>query len=180
VQSEAIDALGDELRASIAAIFDTAYAIEEGAGSSPAWSALCAELEVPMLDDDERAKVRAAQRPTRGAPVAEVMAAAEAAAKRVRRKLKKIDVWDAPRPVERAHEKLMRLCESVGGELVRTYKGEVLPETGMFANVLKHHDPTKKTHTKATAHALRCTSCGAPKLRNDPVCPFCDNPMVKT
>ena len=65
-------------------------------------------------------------------------------------------------------------------QVAQAYRKLVVPKRGgMFANVLAHHDASApKPRTGAVAHALRCTTCGAPRIREGYDCPFCDNAMV--
>ncbi len=179
--SERIDEVQSELRALVTEAFDVAYAIEEPAGTSDAWDAICARFAIERLEPSQRPGVLATQRPHRGAPVFELHNVAKTIEAQSRRALKKIDVWDAPGPVERAHESLRRFIERMPDELLSAYKKAVLPERkGMFANVLTHQTAGKGQPTGGSAHALRCTTCGAPRLDAESFeCGFCGNDMVK-
>lgn len=179
---ERVETLGAQLRGAIAQAFDCAIAIDEGAGTSPEWLALCAHWRVPAVSEQEREEIRAAQKPERGAPVMELGAVIEAIVRFTRLEAKRIDTWEDPHEIRVAHDKLSRLVDRIADELVTSYRNLVLPpRRGMFGNVLVHHDPAAKKSAweKAHAHAMRCRHCGAPRLRDaDLTCAFCDQPMA--
>jgi len=173
--------LQGELNRGIRQIFDTALSVEEGAGVTPEWQALCAHYGVSLVSDEERTQIRAAQRPELGAAVMEFQQVVDKLVRWLRIQTKQVDVWDAPDDVERTHEKLLRLLDRISNELGTAYRGTVLPKPkGMFGNALMHHDPNAKSSwDKARAHSLRCTNCGAPRLKTtDLICAFCDKQMA--
>lgn len=167
-------------RAGISRAFDLAYSIEEGAGSSPDWIAAMAHFEVTPISEEERAQVRAAQNPLRGAPVPEFREVVVTIVKQARSSLRKVKTFDAPTEVEILHTRLVRLFERSEGELTDAYRRAVLPaRKGMFANVMAHQAEAPKNWMSPSAHALRCRHCGAPRLNEkDFVCAFCDQQMV--
>lgn len=170
--------LGEE----VARAFDAAYDIEEPAGSSEAWHATCARWGVAPIGEVERAEVRSALRPLRGAAIPEVQAVAEELAREVRVEARRVSTFDVPRDVEAAHEKLLRACDRMPADVVAAYRAAVLPKRqGMFGNVMKHHDPAQKSRYESpTAHAMRCTTCGAPRLSAQGFeCEFCGGHMAE-
>ncbi len=179
---ERVETLGAQLKTAIAQVFDCAITIEEGAGTSHQWQALCAHWGVHSVSEQEREEIRVAQKPERGAPVMEVGAVIEAIVKWARIEAKRIDTWDDPHEVRVAHEKLSRLVDRIADELGASYRNLVLPpRRGMFGNVLAHHDAAAKKNAweKAHAHTMRCRHCGAPRLRDaDLTCAFCDQSMA--
>jgi len=179
-RQQRLEELGDWFARSIRTVFETAYAIEEPAGVSDAWRAVCEQHGVTPIDDEERQQVRAAQRPLRGAPVMEMVPIVSEICRQGRVALNRIDVWEEGQEAKTLHERLGNLFGRTDRELVGAYKKAVLPKPGgMFANVLASHDPSKKTKGGASAHSLRCKTCGAPRLNDeDFTCAFCDNPMV--
>jgi hypothetical protein len=176
-----LEQLREDLTRGIRQIFFTAMAVEEPAGRSEEWAALCAHYGVALVSDAERDQIRAAQKPLRGAPVMEFRAVVERLARWMRVETKKVNVFDAPSDVERMHDKMLLLLDRIERELVTSYSGEVLPKRqGMFGNVMAHHDPNKKpVWDSSRAHALTCRHCGAPRLKaGDLVCAFCDRNMT--
>lgn len=166
----------------VARAFDAACAIEEPAGSSDAWREVCARWGVTPASEAERAEVRAALSPLFGAPVPDVQAVARAIAREMRVEARRMSTFDVPREVEAAHDQLLRACDRLADELVVAYRALVLPKRrGMFANVMQHHDPEAKSrYEKPMAHAMRCTTCGAPRLKEDEfACAFCSGHMAE-
>jgi len=164
----------------VAGVFDTAHGVEEGAGVSAQWRQYCERYQVSLLDDTERAQVRVAQRPVRGAALMEVQDVITAVVKEYRIALKGINVWDAPREVELFHEKFLTLLERTSNEFLSAYKKAVLPKpAGMFANVFSAQQTVSQSPSSPTAVTLRCKNCSAPRLNDrDFVCAYCDEQMV--
>jgi hypothetical protein len=172
-----------ELRAwlarSVAHVFREACGVMEPAGSSPGWDQTRAWLGVAPLGDAERAEVRAAQRPLGGAAVMEVAAACTAVVRQARLSLGRVREGVVPEvDTQLAH--LRALLERTERELLEAYKRVVLPaRRGMFANALASHD-AGAPKWGATAHALGCRNCGAPRLSDrDFECAYCGQRMVE-
>jgi hypothetical protein len=186
MSSEARRAALTELHAAITRgvtqLFDTAVAIEEPVGLSEEWLSLLGYYGVAPISEQERVEVRAAQRPERGAALMELSQMVVILSKWARREVKRIDVdiIDDPSDVQIMHERLLRLTDRIANELDIAYRQAVLPKRqGMFANATAHHDPSQKSWTKANAHAFKCRTCGAPRLKaGEDTCPFCGNPMA--
>lgn len=180
-KQQKVEEIRDWFSQSIQHVFETAYGIEEPAGTSEGWQAVCAQYGVTPIDDEERQQVRAAQKPTRGAPVMELGPVVEEICRQGRVALNRIDVWEAPQEAKTLHERLGNLFSRTNNELVGAYKKAVLPKPagGMFGNVFASHDPSKKAKSGPSAHTLRCKTCGAPRLSDqDFTCAFCQNEMV--
>lgn len=182
-RAQRVDFLTTTLRDGITQIFDTAIAVDDPAGTSPEWDALRTHYGVSAISDEERAQVRAAQNPTRGAALMELSQTVKSLIFWTRREGKRCDpdIIDDPPELRVAHARLMGLVDRVDGELDMAYRAAVLPARGgMFANALAHHDanaPKPKWH-KSQAMAFKCKNCGAPKLsKSDTECPFCGNPL---
>lgn len=179
----ALTELHAALTRGVTQIFDTAYGVDEPAGVTPEWLSLLAYYGVSPISEAERVEVRAAQRPERGAALMEVSQLVAILAKWARREAKRIDVdiIDDPSEVQIMHERLVRLADRVANELDIAYRGAVLPKRkGMFANATAHHDPKHNAGwVKPLAHAFKCQTCGAPRLKaGEDTCPFCGNPMA--
>ena len=172
---EQIDAIWVRFREQIAEAFDTAYKVEEPAGLSPQWQALCARCGVAHISDTERAQVIAAQRPLRGAAAMELVGVVKFICREHRIQLKKVDTWDAPGGADARHGSLMNLIERTDKELLSAYRGAVLPKpTGMFGNVFATPSTTASTHQAASASAITCKACGGPRLgAQDYSCAYC-------
>lgn len=164
----------------IGAAFCEALAIPEPAGGSPAWARACDEHGVPLISEQARAEVRAAQRPIRGAPVMELAQVVTAIVGATRAHLEHVAVA-APAEIAR-RDGLRRLLERADREVIEAYKRVVLPRrAGMFANVLAHHDASARAPALGVpgADALLCQTCGAPRLGDrDLECAFCGNHMA--
>lgn len=175
-----MDELHVTLRDGITQIFDTAFGVEEPAGSSAEWDALRLHYGAASISDEDRQGVREHQRPTRGAPLIEFKDVVRSLCLWTRRETRRVDVdiIDDPPELRILHERLLRLVDRVQGELDTAYRGAVLPARvgGMFGNVMKHHDangPAKRWE-KGSAVAFKCKNCGAPKLsKADTECAFC-------
>ncbi len=170
---QALNLLHQQLREQVTRIFTTAYAIEQGAGLSPAWVQLCQEYGVTPLDDQQRRETWAALRPLRGAAVAEFKDTVAAAVASIRKPLRKLERNLLPEPVQRSAESLAKLLERTEHELVTAYRGAVLPKSGgMFANVFAANRQTGPA--QGEAQALTCLQCGAPRLNTrDFNCAYC-------
>ena len=177
-----VEALRRRFGEEVARAFDAACAVEEPAGSSAAWLEVCARWGIAAIDDGERAQVKAALSPLFGAPIPELHAVAAAIAKEIRVEARKISTFDVPRDVEAAHERLLAACSSLADDLVSAYRALVLPKRrGMFANVMKHHDPSAKSaYESPMAHSMRCRTCGAPRMGEQGfTCEFCGGHMAE-
>ncbi len=176
--SAQIDGVWIRFREQIAEAFATAHAIEEPAGSSPQWQALCQRHGAPLISDQERMQVVAAQKPLRGAPAMELQPAIKAICREHRIACKKIDVWDAGSALEFKHQSLMSLIDRTENELLTAYRGAVLPKpAGMFAHVVSGGAPAA-THTTRAA-AITCRACGGPRLGDkDLTCAYCGTPFT--
>ena len=177
-----VEALQRRFGEEVARAFDAACAVEEPAGSSAAWRDVCERWDVAPIDDAERAQVKTGLSPLFGAPVPELHAVAVAIAREIRIEARKISVFDVPREVETAHERLLAGCQRLAEDLVSAYRALVLPKRrGMFANVMKHHDPSAKSgYESPMAHSMRCVTCGAPKMGEQGFsCAFCGGHMAE-
>jgi hypothetical protein len=174
---EQIDAIWVRFREQIAEAYKAAYEVDEPAGNSPAWQALCARCGVEHISDTERAQVIAAQKPLRGAPAMELVAVVKVLCRENRIRLKKVDTWDASNVADARHGALMNLIDRTDKELLSAYRGEVLPKpTGMFGNVFATPSTTASSHQASTASAITCKACGGPRLSpNDYTCAYCGN-----
>ncbi len=154
--------------------------IEEGAGSSPGWGQVCTYFGVPLISDEERGQVRAAQRPIRGAPVMEVHSVVGVVVQRARVSLNGVSLDEAPPEVEMFYEQLRLLFERTERELIAAYRRAVLPQRhGMFGNVMAHHDPSGTAPAGPRAYSLTCRHCGAPRLSDEDFeCPYCGQNMA--
>jgi len=180
---EQIDAIWVRFRERIAEAFDTAYKVEEPAGLTPAWQALCARCGVSHISDTERAQVIAAQRPLRGAAAMELVEVVKFICREHRIQLKKVDTWDAPGGADARHGSLMNLIDRTDKELLTAYRGAVLPKpTGMFGNVFATPtatptatpSTTASAHQSASASTITCKACGGPRLSaQDYSCAYC-------
>ncbi|MFH2007166.1 MAG: hypothetical protein ABI333_11315 [bacterium] len=179
--SQQIDGIWIQFRAQLGDAFKTAYEVEEGAGSSAAWQALCAQWNVALISEEERRQVRAAQKPLRGAPAMELLAVTKNIVSLHRIALKKIDAWDVGQGVESKYDRLMALLERTDNELLTAYRNAVLPKQGgMFGNVFVGAQPGAKPASTAPAVVtLTCRGCGAPRLSaKDFTCAYCDQQLV--
>lgn len=160
--------------------YQTAWGVAEPAGATAEWQQICAYFGVPLLSDQERGEVRAAQRPTRGAAVMELSQVISAIVRQARVSLMSVDTSEAHPNTQSLQEQLRMLFERTERETVDAYKRAVLPQrVGMFGNVMAHHDGAAKQHTDAIAHSLLCRTCGAPRLNTtDFICPFCNQHMA--
>ncbi len=175
---EQIDAIWVRFRERIGEAYKAAYEVDEPAGSSPAWQALCAQYGVEPISDTERAQVVAAQKPLRGAPAMELVELVKAICREHRVQLKKVDTWDASGVADARHGALMNLIDRTDKELLTAYRGEVLPKpAGMFGNVFATPSTTAASaHQTSTASAITCKACGGPRLSpNDYTCAYCGN-----
>ena len=183
-RAQQITALRGDFTRSIAEAFDAACAIEQPAGTSSAWEAICARYQVALSSSQEREQIRAAQRPTRGAPIMELRDVVVAICKQVRPQLKRLDATLGSPEERRVWNELYRLIDRAERELVNLYKRHVLPPTtgGLFANVLAHAGTTgSAAASKGSANLLRCRHCGAPRMNenNDFMCEFCEQHMFE-
>ena len=176
---EQIDAIWVRFREQIAEAYDTAYQVDEPAGNSAAWQALCARCGVAHISDTERAQVIAAQKPLRGAPAMELVGVVKVICREHRIRLKKVDTWDASGVADARHGALSNLIDRTDKELLTAYRGEVLPKpAGMFGNVFATPTATPaataSAHQTSTASAITCKACGGPRLSpNDYTCAYC-------
>lgn len=171
---------GESLQRYLTEAFDTAYAIDQPAGASEPWALICARWGVALLPEDERAQIRAGQRPLRGAPIVEVREVVVAIVFAARHSLRNLDAFDDDE-ADKEKDRVLRLTQRVENDLVDAYSRAVLPKRkGMFANATAHVDPAGTAPaTGVSAHSLRCRSCGAPRFSDkDLVCAFCDQPMA--
>lgn len=178
--AERIDEVWIRFRAEVAEAFGRAYEVEEPAGTSVAWDELLARNGVSPIGPEERAQVRAAQRPLRGAPALELFPVVQRICKEHRIALKRIDTWDAGSGVEFKHRSLLSLIERTEKELLDAYRNAVLPKRqGMFGNVFAAGAPQPSAFKAASASALTCQWCGAPRLSDkDFQCAFCGQQMA--
>ena len=171
---------GEALQRFLAETFDTAYAIDEPAGSSSAWESVCARWSVTMLPMVEREQIRAGQRPLRGAPIVEVREVVVAIVFAARHSLRTVDTFDDD-AADAEKDRLLRLTQRAESELVDAYSRAVLPKRrGMFANATAHVAPGPAAAPQtAAAHSLRCRHCGAPRFSDkDFECVFCGQQMA--
>jgi hypothetical protein len=172
----------EELRAffgdAIKEAFEAAYAIDEPAGRSEAWAALCARYGIELIDDGEREQVIRAQRPLRGAPVMEFGPLVTELCRQTRGALRQIGVVDGYPETETLYNRLYNLLGRTDQELLAAYRQAVLPKSGgMFANVFA--SAAAPQASGPSAYSLRCQNCGAPRLsKQDFICGFCDQHMV--
>jgi hypothetical protein len=159
---------------SVSGVFQQALAIDEPAGTSTGWQALCGHMGVPLMDASARQQARAAQNPHRGAPVMEVAQVMTAVVRQARKSLALVDAHQGG-AVESTHEKLRMLLDRTERESVDAYKRAVLPKRrGMFDHVLDHKQDAPAF--AGGAHILCCKTCGAPLLQErEFTCPFCGN-----
>lgn len=178
--ADQIDEVWIRFRIDVAEAFRTAYEVEEPAGVSMAWQALLARHGQAPIPDEERAQVKAAQRPLRGAAAVELFGITKALCREHRIALKRINVWDAGNAVEHKHQSLLNLIERTEGELLGAYRNAVLPKRqGMFGNVFATGTPQASRHTAPSASALTCGGCGAPRLSDkDFMCAYCGQQMI--
>ena len=171
---------GEALQRFLAETFDTAYAIEEPAGSSAAWAAVCARWGVKLLPESEREQIRGGQRPLRGAPILELREVVVAVVFAARHSLRTLDAFsDDAADVEK--DRLLRITQRAESELVDAYSRAVLPKRkSMFANATAHVTPGAAPAMPAVAaHTLRCRHCGAPRFSDkDFECVFCGQQMA--
>ncbi|MBI2392706.1 MAG: hypothetical protein HYV09_24180 [Deltaproteobacteria bacterium] len=164
---------------SVGEAFREASAIAEPAGTSPAWAAICARAGVPLCSDDDRAQIRAGQRPTRGAPLMEFQAVIAAIVRRTRQELAGLrNVMNDE--ADKLHDQIRRAVDGAEDETLRAYRNLVLPKRagGMFANATAHV-ATSAFQTAPAATSLTCKSCGAPHLEAGAFdCKYCGNRMV--
>lgn len=176
-----IDAIWIQFRADIGQAFNAAYAVEEPAGVTPDWQAMCQHWGVAHISDDERQQVRAAQKPLRGASAIEFLGVVKAIVKTHRIATKKLDSWDAHSTIEAKHTRLRSLLDRTDNELITAYKTAVLPKPGgMFAHAMAGAGAgPKPAQTGPTTSTLSCRGCGAPRLSTtDLICAYCDQQLV--
>ena len=182
-RAQKVDYLTTTLRNGVTQIFDTAMSVDEPAGTSAEWDALRTHYGVAAISDDERQQVITAQNPTRGAALMELSQTIKSLCFWARREARRVDVSiiDDPPELRVAHNRLISLVDRVDEEMDAAYRAAVLPaRTGMFGNVLNHHDPNapKPKWHKSQAQAFKCKNCGAPKLsKTDTECPFCGSAL---
>jgi rubrerythrin len=174
-----LQALRSWLSHSAAAIFREALAIDEPAGSSPAWQQACQFHGVAVLTQQEREEIRRHQQPLRGAPVMELAQMLTSLVRQARGSLHAVPQDGSP-AAESALDQLRILLDRMEREAVEAYKRAVLPKRqGMFGNVLAHHKEGAAPAFAPTTHILSCRTCGAPRLNDrDFNCPFCGNHMA--
>lgn len=170
---------GEALQRFLAETFDTAYAIDEPAGTSAEWEAVCARWGVNLLPDAEREQIRAGQRPLRGAPILEVREVVVAVVFATRHSLRTLDAFSDD-AADAEKDRLLRITQRAEGELVDAYSRAVLPKRkGMFANATANVTAGAAPAMPAiAAHSLRCQHCGAPRFCDkDFECVFCGQQM---
>jgi hypothetical protein len=177
--SQALDRLRGLFGASLGEAYAVAFAVEEPAGRSPQWDAVCKKWGVTQIGDEERAQIRAATRPTRGAAVMELQLVVSAIVQRGRYELGALRTPAYHYDLDRSYENVQRLVEGAEQEVMSGYKTTVLPKRGgMFANVAAHAAGAQKPMGAASA-GLLCRTCGAPQLQaEDFNCKYCGNRMV--
>jgi len=171
---------GEALQRFLAAAFDAAYAIEEPAGSSDIWAAVCARWGVRLLPETEREQIRAGQRPLRGAPILELREVVVAVVFAARHSLRTVDTFNDD-AADAEKDRMLRITQRAESELVEAYSRAVLPKRkGMFANATAHVQAGAAPLMPAVAaHSLRCRHCGAPRFSDkDFECVFCGQQMA--
>jgi hypothetical protein len=177
---EQLDQIWVQFRTAVAEAFRTAHEVEQPAGVTPQWQALCARYGVALLPDEERQQVLSAQRPLRGAAAMELHGVIKELCREHRIATKAIDAWDAGSDVEYKHQALLNLIERTERELLDAYRGAVLPKRqGMFGNLFAAGAPQAAAPVKAGAYTLSCRWCGAPRLSDkDFTCAYCGQQMA--
>jgi hypothetical protein len=171
---------GEALQRFLAESFDTAYAIDEPAGSCDAWAAVCVRWGVCVLPESDREQIRSGQRPLRGAPILELREVIVAIVFAARHSLRSVDTFNDD-PADAEKDRLLRITQRAETELVDAYSRAVLPKRkGMFANATAHVTPGAASAMPAiAAHTLRCRHCGAPRFSDrDFECVFCGQQMA--
>ena len=165
------------LQGAVGELWESAWGVEEPAGTNPRWEATRARWSVEAIDETERTQIRSAQRPTRGAPAMEVHRVALAIVREGRRRVKPLDPWEAPATARARHARLLRAFDRLERDLSSAWRTAVVPApTGMFGNVFASlGQPTAQS---AQSTVVRCPGCGAPRLvPADAHCAFCESPF---
>jgi hypothetical protein len=170
-----------EFRTSVSEAFDAALAIDEPAGTSPVWEALCRRHGVSLISDTERREVVAAQRPVCGAPFMEFRLVVESIVRATRPRARALwNITSSDHEVRTQGERLVRSLDRAEAELGAVYKSAVLPKpAGMFANAMSLAGSAPQQKARQLVSTLKCKNCGAPRMKTaDFVCQFCDQSMV--
>jgi hypothetical protein len=167
------------LGTSFGEVFATATAVAEPGGSTPAWDVVRDKWGVAKLSDEERAQIRAATRPIRGAPVMEVQLVVTAIAQRAREELGALRTPAYHYDLDRSFDQARRALEEGENDVMKAYRTQVLPKRGgMFANATAHVAGAAQPQGAQSA-ALLCETCGAPQSKPDDfMCKYCGNKMV--
>lgn len=176
---ERINEIWVRFRAALAEAFQAAYAVEAPAGDDPAWAAVRGRYGVAAIPEAERAEVRAAQHPLRGAAAMELRDVVDALCRSTRRETKQIKVDWEDGAAERQQTALLSLIERTERELLTAYRNAVLPKrAGMFGNVFATGAPAAAPRAPA-ASTISCRGCGAPRLSDrDFQCAYCGQKMI--
>jgi hypothetical protein len=169
------------LRSAVSEAFDAAMAIDEPAGTSPSWEALCQRHGVSLISEAERGEVIAAQRPLFGAPFMEFRLVVESIVNATRPRARALwNITSSDHEVRTQGERLVRSLDRTEVELGTLYKGAVLPKAGgMFANAMSLVGNAPAQRARPAVSTLKCKNCGAPRMKTaDFVCQFCDQSMV--
>lgn len=179
-QIEQLDRIWIEFRTAVGEAFRLAYAVDQPAGVTPEWAALCARYGAAHISDEDRQQVLAAQKPLRGAAAMELFAVIKEICRAHRIATKHIDTWDAGNKAEWKQQALLNLIERTDNELLSAYRNAVLPKRqGMFGNIFAAGAPQAPAAVAPSASTLSCRSCGAPRLSDkDFTCAYCGQQMA--
>jgi hypothetical protein len=167
------------LGTSFGEVFSAASAVAEPAGSSPAWDLVREKWGVAKLSDEERGQIRAATRPSSGAPVMEVQLVVMAIAQRAREELGALRTPSYHYDLDRSYDQARRALEEGENEVMNAYRAQVLPKRrSMFANATAHVAGAAQPQGAQSA-TLLCGTCGAPQSKpEDFMCRYCNSKMV--
>lgn len=160
---EQLDGIWIEFRTAVGEAFRLAYAVDQPAGVTPEWAALCARYGAPHISDEDRQQVLAAQKPLRGAAAMELFAVIKEICRAHRIATKRINTWDAGNKAEWKQQALLNLIERTDRELLGAYRNAVLPKRqGMFGNLFAAGAPGPGRRGSVGEHAE------LPRLRRSP------------
>lgn len=158
---------------------EAALGVEAPNGTTPAWQAILTRWGVSPTADEVRERLARTTGMRFGAPVGELHDVLTAVAEQAEPRLRAID-WPLDDALQhRRAERLQRTIGELRESTLALYRQRVLPKRGMFAQAraAAGHGPVGKGPARE-AFVLRCSGCGAPRVREDHLrCDYCDSPF---
>jgi hypothetical protein len=160
--------------------YAAALAIDEPAGTSPAWEAMLEQCKVDPLPADARRRTATATGLLRGASPEELHLVLERIVKRGNKKLAALDVPVTHEQAFRRWDRLRGLLFRLRDETLAAYRKQVLPVQGMFAHARAAAAASaaqtggQPAAPRVEAFVLLCSGCGAPRLKpTSSECEYC-------